>query len=124
MLSFISFWNDFSTIFKTEWTGSKCRDSSEFAICHVVRHCNVNSIQNPHTVTDPTMEPYCILLPQVYVAMPYNRTNRKLISEWVLNDTIWNPYTPYRNILKEEECKFQMDYPIRCFHMKSLNFVS
>ena len=39
--------------------------SSEFAICHVVRHGNMNSIQNPSTVTNPTMEPYCrpILLP-------------------------------------------------------------
>ena len=35
-------------------------NNSEFAICHVVRHGNVNSIQNPSTVTNPTMEPYCI----------------------------------------------------------------
>ena len=35
---------------------------SEFAICPVVRHGNVNSIQNPSTVTNPTMGPYCILL--------------------------------------------------------------
>ena len=33
---------------------------SEFAICHVVRHGNVNSFQNPSTVTNTTMEPYCI----------------------------------------------------------------
>ena len=32
---------------------------SEFAICHVVRHGNANSIQNPSTVTNPTMELYC-----------------------------------------------------------------
>ena len=37
--------------------------NSEFAICHVVRHGNVNSIQNPTTVTNPTMALYCILLP-------------------------------------------------------------
>ena len=38
--------------------------NSEFAICHVVRHGNVNSIQNPSTVTNPTMEPYnSFLLP-------------------------------------------------------------
>ena len=30
---------------------------SEFAICHVVRHGNVNSIQNLSTATNPTMEP-------------------------------------------------------------------
>ena len=36
---------------------------SEFAICHVVRHGNVNSIRNPSTVTNSTMEPFCILLP-------------------------------------------------------------
>ena len=36
---------------------------SEFAIWHVVPHSNINSIQNPSTVTNPTMEPYCILLP-------------------------------------------------------------
>ena len=35
----------------------------EFAIYHVVRDGYVNSIQNPSTVTNPTMEPYCILLP-------------------------------------------------------------
>ena len=39
------------------------RNISEFAICHVVHHDNVNSIQNPSTVTNPTMQPYCILLP-------------------------------------------------------------
>ena len=38
------------------------KDISDFAICHVVRHGNVNSIQNPSTVTNLTMEPYCILL--------------------------------------------------------------
>ena len=35
----------------------------EFAICYVVCHGNVNSIQNPSTVTNPTMGPYWILLP-------------------------------------------------------------
>ena len=38
------------------------RVSSEFAICHVVRHDNANSIQNPCTLTNPAIEPYCILL--------------------------------------------------------------
>ena len=32
-------------------------DISDFAICHVERHGNVN-IQNSSTVTNPTMEPY------------------------------------------------------------------
>ena len=41
---------------------SAALDTSEFAICHVVRHGNVNSIQNPSTVTNSTMEPYYILL--------------------------------------------------------------
>ena len=36
---------------------------SEFAICHVLRHGNVNSIQNLSTVTNPAMEPYCGLNP-------------------------------------------------------------
>ena len=49
--------------------------NSEFAICHVVRHGNVNSIQNPSTVTNPTMESYSSA---TYVALPYNVTNRKL----------------------------------------------
>ena len=34
--------------------------NSEFAICHVVRHGNVNSIQCPSTVTNPTMKPYIV----------------------------------------------------------------
>ena len=51
---------------------------SEFAICHVVRRGNVISIQNPSTVTNLTMEPYCILLPLTYVAVSYNVTIRKL----------------------------------------------
>ena len=38
-------------------------DNSELAICHVLRHSNMNSIQNPFTLTNPTMEPYCTLLP-------------------------------------------------------------
>ena len=46
-------------------------DNSEFAICHVVHHGNVNSIQNPSTVTNPTMEPNCILLP---LTLPYRTT--------------------------------------------------
>ena len=33
--------------------------------CHVVCHGIVNSIRNPSTVTNPTMKPYCILLPPV-----------------------------------------------------------
>ena len=45
----------------------------EFAICHVVRHGNVNSIQNTYTVINPTMEPYCIR-----IAVPCNVTFRKL----------------------------------------------
>ena len=32
-------------------------DNSEFAICPVVRHGNLNSIQNLSTVTNPTMGP-------------------------------------------------------------------
>ena len=36
--------------------------------------------KNPSTVTNPTMELYCILLPLAYVAVPYNVTNRKLTS--------------------------------------------
>ena len=39
------------------------QENSEFAICHVVRHGNVNSFQNPSTVTNPTMGSYCIRLP-------------------------------------------------------------
>ena len=35
---------------------------SEFAICHVVRHGNVNSIQNSSTLINPTMELYYIFL--------------------------------------------------------------
>ena len=38
-------------------------DNSEFAIWNVVLRGNVNSIQNPFTVTNPSMEPYCVLLP-------------------------------------------------------------
>ena len=40
--------------------------SSEFTICHVVRHGNMNSIQNPSTMTNPTiyitkiMESVCV----------------------------------------------------------------
>ena len=31
--------------------------NNEFAICHIARNGNVNSIQNPVSVTNPTMEP-------------------------------------------------------------------
>ena len=51
-------------------------DNREFAICHVVRDGNVNSIQNPSTVTNPTMEPFCIP-----IAMSCNVTNRELTSK-------------------------------------------
>ena len=37
--------------------------NSEFAICPIARHGNANSIQNLSTVTNTTMELYCILLP-------------------------------------------------------------
>ena len=43
-------------------SGRSKHDNSEFAICPVVRHGNVNSIHNPATGTNPTMELYCILL--------------------------------------------------------------
>ena len=45
---------------------------SEFAIRHVVPHGNVKSIQNPSTVTNPT------ILPLTLPCMPYNVTNCKL----------------------------------------------
>ena len=38
-------------------------NNSELTICHVARHGDVNSVQNPSSVTNPTKEPYCILLP-------------------------------------------------------------
>ena len=34
-----------------------------FAICNIVHHCNMDSIQNPSTVTNQTMESFSILLP-------------------------------------------------------------
>ena len=36
---------------------------SEFSICPVVLHGNANSIQNPSSVTNPTIKFYCCLLP-------------------------------------------------------------
>ena len=55
--------------------------SSEFAICHVVRHGNVNSIQNPSTVTNSTINNGALLYSSAtYVAVPYNVTNRKLLN--------------------------------------------
>ena len=55
-------WRDFYGDFKITIPGLfEC--NSEFVICLVVRHGNANSIQNPSTMTNPTMEPYCILLP-------------------------------------------------------------
>ena len=43
---------------------STLKQNSEFGLCHVVRHGNANSIQNPSTATNPTMEPYnCVHLP-------------------------------------------------------------
>ena len=54
-------------------------DNSEFAICHLVRHGNVNSIQNPSTMTNPTMEPAPLLSSATYIiAVLYNVTNQKL----------------------------------------------
>ena len=47
----------------------------------------MNSIQNPSSVTNPTMEPYCILLP---LAMPYNETNRKLTNNLLQPDNFTN----------------------------------
>ena len=37
-------------------------DTSECAIIHNVHHCNVKFIQNCSTMTNMTMEPYCIIL--------------------------------------------------------------
>ena len=37
------------------------RQSSEFAICPVVLHRYADSIQNPSSVTNPTIGLYCIL---------------------------------------------------------------
>ena len=46
----------------SEGNGSVVTDNIAFARCPVVRYGNVNSIQNPSTVTNPTMGHYCILL--------------------------------------------------------------
>ena len=51
-------------------TNRKLADA-DFAICHVERRGNVNSIQNPSTVTNSTMELCCILLP---LTLPYRST--------------------------------------------------
>ena len=61
---------------RTEWwlPGWLCN------LSRCIRHGNVNSIQNPSTVTYPTMGLHCIFLPltTAYVAVSYNVTNRKL----------------------------------------------
>ena len=56
----------------------RLEDISEFAICPVVRHSNVNSIQNPSTVTNPSNNGALLYSSATYVAVPYNVTNRKL----------------------------------------------
>ena len=70
----------YKTYFKSRVSNARIAQYySEYAICHIVRHGNVNSIQNPSTVTTPTMEPYCRAYSSAtYVTVPYNVTNRKL----------------------------------------------
>ena len=55
-----------------------CRSGRHIRECnlHVVRLCNVKSIQNYSPVTDPTVEPYCILLPFTWRGV--QRVNCKL----------------------------------------------
>ena len=53
----------FSSICRHEKKDLDYSPISEFLICHFVLHSNVNSIQNPSTVTNPKIEPCCILLP-------------------------------------------------------------
>ena len=52
--------------------------NSEFAIYHVVRQGNVNSIQNPSTATNPTMEPNIVFFYHSRCCAVLNMTNRKL----------------------------------------------
>ena len=59
--------------------------TSEFAICHVVRHGNVNSIQNPSTLTTPTMTPYCILLPLTLPAVQSDKSGDKSQTQYYFN---------------------------------------
>ena len=58
----------------------------EFAICQVVRHGNVNSIQNYSTVTYPTMEPFCIFPP---ITLPCCTTRQMANSQISLVTSSW-----------------------------------
>ena len=55
--------------------------NSEFAIRQFVCHCNVNSIQNSSTVSNPTIEPYCILLPRTLPCRTVWQNTNSLLSK-------------------------------------------
>ena len=62
---------------------------SEFVIYCIVRHGNTNSIQNPSTVTYPTMELYCILLPLMLLCRTtWQITNSLLLQIWPTVDRV------------------------------------
>ena len=61
--------------------------NSECAICHVVRHGNVNSIQYPFTVTESN-NGSLLYSDAVALAVLYNVTNRKLTYIFTLIVTV------------------------------------
>ena len=73
--------------------GGQFKISSEFTICHVVSHGIMSPIQNPSTVTNPTMEPYYFLLP-----LSYNVTNRNLTRDKSQIKPIWKLYNEWKKV--------------------------
>ena len=59
-------------------------NNSEFVIYPAVFHSNANSIQNPSSLTNPTMELYCILLPLTLLCRTTWQIANSLLSFWLI----------------------------------------
>ena len=106
------------------YAGRCTRQHSEFAICHVVSHGNVNSIQNPSTATNPTMEPYCILLPLTLPCRTTWQIANSLISSsrtGVYNDKC---FVPFWNLCNPKTCFKKDVLQIRLVNNGSVTFTS
>ena len=83
-----SYWGYWPYWWASQWVQYLWRGiwtTSEIAICPVVRHGNVNSIQNPSTVTNQTMGPFCILLP---LTLPCRTT-------WQIANSLLSPHADF-----------------------------
>ena len=97
--------------------GFFCKDISEFAICHVLRHGNVNSIQNPSTLTNLTMELYSILLPLTLLCRTMGQIANWLLTFVVLFQSLTEFFTiigPFTRVDCNNDCMIWYIYIISC----------